>query len=89
MDKPKIKLTEEEAKKVEKLVEILESAYKSKGVVRRPPGRPGKIEKPTVKPSKIPRYMRIKITPDKLMQLVIPEKLKKLRKVVKSIKFYY
>jgi hypothetical protein len=30
--------------------------------------------------------MRIKITPDKLMQLVIPEKLKKLRKVVKEYK---
>jgi hypothetical protein len=48
MSKPRITLTEEEAEKVEKLVRILKSAYKSVGVVRRPPGRPGKIEKPIV-----------------------------------------
>jgi hypothetical protein len=30
--------------------------------------------------------MRIKITPDKLMQQVIPERLKKLRQVVKEYK---
>ncbi|MCS7318282.1 MAG: hypothetical protein NZZ41_08270, partial [Candidatus Dojkabacteria bacterium] len=71
-------LTQEQKKQLAGIIKALKRAYKSRGVISRPRGRPSKkVQGVGVKPSKVPKRLRLRMTKE-VLDTIIPARLKNL-----------
>ncbi|MCS7318133.1 MAG: hypothetical protein NZZ41_07520, partial [Candidatus Dojkabacteria bacterium] len=78
-------LTQQQKIQLRNIIDALERAYKTRGVIARPRGRPSKkVQHVGVKPSKVPKRLKLKKTKE-VLDTIIPSKLKNLVNEYKNL----